>query len=629
MRHALQRRHILQRMLPLSKWLFTKPAMQKVYSDDYIKKILTKTSVIALVGASSNWNRPSYFAMKYMQDKGYKVIPINPILAAKGESVLGEKAYASLEDVPKHLRSKIDMVDVFRRPDEVKGIAKDAIQIGAKTLWTQLGVICNESEAIASEAGLNVVMDRCPKIEYSRLYGELGWHGFDSGVISSKRRSMGQGSKETTADSDTKPVFEGFATKAIHAGASPDPVTGARSTPIYQTTAYVFEDVDQAASLFNLSSFGNIYSRLSNPTTAVLEERIAALENGKGTTATASGHSAQILALFALMSPGDRIVSSDKLYGGSITQFGKTFQKFGWHCSFVDTDSREAVRDALAQPDVKALWTESLANPGGYPQDLEMLADEAHNVGVPLIVDNTMATPFLCKPIEYGADIVVHSTTKFMSGHGNAMGGAVVDSGRFNWSADKGKFPSLSEPEPAYHGLNFHETFGDLAFTTFGHAVGLRDLGPTMAPLNAFLTITGIETLPLRMQKHVDNARVVAEFLQQHERIEWVSYAGFPSSKYYDLSQKYFPNGPGSVFSAGIKGGFDAGTRVVERCQLLSHLANIGDTRSLILHPASTTHRQLTPEQREACGAGDNVLRFSVGIEDAEDLVKDVAYALE
>ena len=311
---------LVQRPLGLSKRSLA--TVEKTYSDDYIQKVLSETSVIAMVGASSNWNRPSYFAMKYMQEKGYKVIPINPLLAAADEAVLGEKAYASLEDVPIELRRKIDMVDVFRKPSEVKKIAEDSIRIGAKTLWTQLGVACDESEALATDAGLNVVMDRCPKIEYSRLYGELGWHGFNSGVISSKRRSSRQSTDETITAGDTKPVFEGFATKAIHAGASPDATTGARSTPVYQTTAYVFEDVDHAASLFNLSTFGNIYSRLSNPTTAVLEERIAALENGRGTTATASGHSAQILALFALMSPGDRIVSSDKLYGGSITQVG-------------------------------------------------------------------------------------------------------------------------------------------------------------------------------------------------------------------------------------------------------------------------------------------------------------------
>jgi O-acetylhomoserine (thiol)-lyase len=418
----------------------------------------------------------------------------------------------------------------------------------------------------------------------------------------------------------------GFETLSIHAGAGPDPATGARSTPIYQTTAFVFDDVDHAASLFNLQTFGYIYGRLTNPTTAVLEERIAALEGGRGATATASGHSAQLLAFFALMQPGDDFVSSRRLYGGSITQFTRTFRKFGWTGTLVDFDDLDNVRHAVG-PKTKAIFCESLANPGGVISDLEPLARIARDAGIPLIVDNTMATPYLCQPIEWGADIVIHSTTKFLSGHGNAMGGAVVDSGTFDW-AKNDKFPSLAKPEPAYHGLTFTETFGDLAFTIYGHAIGLRDLGPTMAPLNAYLTIMGSETLALRMQRHVENAQAVAEFLERHPQVAWVSYAGLPSSRYYGMARKYLPKGAGSVFAIGVKGGYDAGVKIVESVDLLSHLANIGDTRSLIIHPASTTHRQLNPEQQVAAGAGPDVVRLSIGLESVDDIIRDLDQAL-
>jgi len=414
----------------------------------------------------------------------------------------------------------------------------------------------------------------------------------------------------------------GFDTLTIHAGAAPDAATGARSTPIYQTTAYVFDDVDHAASLFNLQSSGWIYSRLTNPTTAVLEERVAILEGGRGATATASGHSAQILAFFPLMQPGDEFLASRRLYGGSITQFGRTFQKFGWNVIFVDGDDPENFRRALT-PKCKAIFCESLANPGGVISDLEAIAKIAHEAGIPLIVDNTMATPYLCRPIEWGADLVVHSTTKFLSGHGNAMGGMVVDSGKFDW-ARSGKFPSLSEPEPAYHGTVFSEIFGDLAYTMHAHAVGLRDLGPTMAPLNAFLTITGTETLSLRMQRHIENASAVARFLEGHDQIAWVSYAGLDSSPYRQLAAKYLPKGAGSVFTFGVKGGYQAGIKLVESVELLSHLANVGDTRSLIIHPASTTHRQLSDEQKIAAGAGPDVVRISVGLEDPKDILRDL-----
>ncbi len=418
----------------------------------------------------------------------------------------------------------------------------------------------------------------------------------------------------------------GFETRMIHAGGQPEPVTGARQTPIFQNTSYVFYDVDHAASLFNLQTFGFIYSRLTNPTVAVLEERLAALEGGRGATCCASGHAAQILTFFTFMEPGDRFIASNRLYGGSITQFGKTFKKFDWHADFVDVDDLDAVKKAVT-PRCKAIFVESLANPGGVVSDLEGLARIAEEAGILLIVDNTMATPLLCRPFEWGADLVVHSTTKFLSGNGTSVGGAVVDSGCFDW-AQNDKFAGLTEPEPAYHGLSFYETFGDMAFTTHAHAVGLRDLGPTMAPMNAFLTLLGLETLSLRMERHCHNAEKVATFLDGHPAVDWVSFAGLPSSPYHDLGKKYLSGGSGSVFTFGIKGGYDAGVRVVEACELLSHLANIGDTRSLILHPASTTHRQLTEEQRIAAGAGPEVIRLSIGLETVEDVIADLDQAL-
>jgi O-acetylhomoserine (thiol)-lyase len=423
-----------------------------------------------------------------------------------------------------------------------------------------------------------------------------------------------------------KPRRPGFETLAIHAGASPDPATGARSTPIYQTTAYVFDDVDHAASLFNLQTYGYIYSRLTNPTVSVLEERVATLEGGRGAIAVASGHAAQVLAFFSFMEPGDAFVASNKLYGGSITQFGRSFKKFGWECVFVDADEPENFRRAIT-PKTKAIFVESLSNPTGVIVDLARIAEIAHEAGLLFIVDNTMASPWICQPMRWGADLVIHSTTKFLSGHGNAMGGIVVDSGRFDW-AQNDKFKSLTEPEPAYHGLRFYETFGDLALTVHGHAVGLRDLGATMAPLNAFLTITGIETLPLRMERHVANAQAVAEHLERHPGVSWVAYAGLPSSKYHDLARKYLPKGAGSVFTFGVKGGYDAGVTLVEAVELFSHLANVGDTRSLIIHPASTTHRQLNAEQQIAAGAGPDVVRLSIGLESIDDIIGDLDQAL-
>jgi len=423
--------------------------------------------------------------------------------------------------------------------------------------------------------------------------------------------------------SDKEPGFE---TLSVHAGAGPDPVTGARMTPIYQTTSYVFDDVDHAASLFNLQTPGFIYSRLTNPTVSVLEERMAALEGGRGAVATSSGHAAQILALFALMSPGDDFVASNKLYGGSINQFSHAIEKFGWHARCVDPDKPEDFRAAIG-PRTKALFAENLANPGGVVVDVEKLAEIAHDAGIPLIIDNTLATPYFSRPIEFGADLIVHSTTKYLSGNGTAVGGVVIDSGGFDWMQND-KFPSLSRPEPGYHGLTFAETFGDLAFTIYGHAVTLRDLGACQSPFNAWLTLLGIETLPLRVARQSENALTVARWLETHPAVGWVSYAGLESSPYHALQQKYLPKGAGSVFTFGLKGGFEAGIALVEGVELISHLANIGDTRSLILHPASTTHRQLTEEQLAAAGAGPDVVRLSIGIESVEDIIADLDQAM-
>jgi O-acetylhomoserine (thiol)-lyase len=416
-------------------------------------------------------------------------------------------------------------------------------------------------------------------------------------------------------------------TRAVHAGNEPDPTTGARVGPIYQTTSYVFNDSQDAADLFALKKVGFIYSRLTNPTVAALEARIADLEGGVASTCTSSGHAAQLLALFTVMQPGDNVVASDKLYGGTINQFANSFPRgFGWHSKFVAANDIDAYKGAVDEK-TKAIFIESLANPGGVVLDIEAIAKVAEDAHVPLIVDNTMATPYLCRPIEHGADLVCHSTTKFLSGHGNSIGGALVDSGKFDWSKD-GKFPALTEPDPGYHGLKFHETFGELAFTFYNHAVGLRDLGPNQQPMNAFLTLTGIETLHLRMERHAENARKVAEFLEGHDKVSWVNYAGLPSSEYNQLAKKYLPKGAGAVFTFGLKGGFDAGKKLVENVKLFSHLANIGDVRSLIIHPASTTHSQLTGEQLESAGAAPDVVRVSIGIENADDIIADLDQAL-
>ena len=422
----------------------------------------------------------------------------------------------------------------------------------------------------------------------------------------------------------------GFETLAIHSGAQPDPATGARITPIYQTTAYVFNDTDHAASLFGLQAFGNIYTRIMNPTQAVLEERLAALEGGTAALAVASGHAAQMLVFHTIMTSGDNFISARRLYGGSINQFGHSFKNFGWEVRWADVDKPETISSQIDER-TKAIFIESFANPAGFVTDIEAMAKIAHDHGIPLIVDNTMASPYLVRPIEHGADIVVHSLTKFLGGHGNSMGGVIVDGGTFDWSASD-KYPMLSKPRDEYAGVVLHETFGNFAFAIACRVLGLRDFGPAMSPANAFYTITGIESLPVRMERHVANAQKVAKFLDAHPAVDWVSYAGLKNSPYHALAKKYLPRGAGSVFTFGLKGspkgGYEAGIRLVETVNLFSHLANVGDTRSLILHPASTTHRQLTDEQRHAAGAGPDVIRLSVGLETVDDLLADLDQAL-
>ncbi|MEM9579667.1 MAG: O-acetylhomoserine aminocarboxypropyltransferase/cysteine synthase family protein [Pseudomonadota bacterium] len=418
----------------------------------------------------------------------------------------------------------------------------------------------------------------------------------------------------------------GFDTLQIHAGARPDPATGARQTPIYQTTAYVFRDAEHAAALFNLQEVGYIYSRLTNPTVAVLQERIATLEGGVGAVCCSSGHAAQIMALFPLMGPGKNVVASTRLYGGTVTQFSQTIKRFGWEAKFVDFDDEDAVKAAI-DDNTRAVFCEAIANPGGYITDLDAISAITDAAGIPLIVDNTSATPYLCRPIEHGATLVVHSTTKYLTGNGTVTGGCVVDSGKFDWSASD-KFPSLSQPEPAYHGLKFAETFGPLAFTFHGIAIGLRDLGMTMNPQAAHYTLMGIETLSLRMQRHVENAETVAAWLEKHPNVEYVTYAGLKSSPYNHRVERICPKGAGGLFTFALKGGYDACVKLVNSLEIFSHVANLGDTRSLVIHSASTTHRQLTPEQQEAAGAGPNVVRISIGTENAEDLIADLDRAI-
>jgi O-acetylhomoserine (thiol)-lyase len=418
----------------------------------------------------------------------------------------------------------------------------------------------------------------------------------------------------------------GFSTLAIHAGAQPDPTTGARATPIYQTTSFVFDDVDHAASLFGLQAFGNIYTRITNPTTAVLEERVAALEGGTAALGVASGHAAEFLVFHTLLQPGDEFIASKKLYGGSINQFNHSYKSFNWNVVWADPDDLSSFEKAIS-PKTKAIFIESISNPGGVITDIEGIAAIAKKAGVPLIVDNTLASPYLTRPFEHGADIVVHSLTKFLGGHGNSIGGVIVDGGKFDWLSS-GRYPMLSSPRPEYNGIVIGETFGNFAFAIACRVLGLRDLGPALSPFNAFQILTGIETLPLRMQRHSDNALAVASYLASHPAVSWVSYPGLPGDKYHALARKYCPKGAGAVFTFGLKGGYAAGVKLVSETKLFSHLANVGDTRSLIIHPASTTHRQLTDAQKTGAGAGPEVVRLSVGIEDAADIIADLEQAL-
>jgi O-acetylhomoserine (thiol)-lyase len=416
----------------------------------------------------------------------------------------------------------------------------------------------------------------------------------------------------------------GFATRTLHAGQHPDKETLARAVPIYQTTSFVFEDSAHAAALFALEKPGNIYTRIMNPTTGVFEERVASLEGGVGALATSSGQAAQFLAIQSLMGPGDEMVASSTLYGGTYTQFDVSFRRLGVDVKFVEPDDPENFRKAIT-PKTRAIYGETIANPRMNVLDIEKVAAVAHEAGVPLVIDNTMASPYLCRPIEHGADIVLHSATKFLGGHGTSIGGVIVDSGKFAWNE---KFPALTQPSPGYHGLVFTEALGPLAFIIKARVEGLRDFGPCVSPFNAFLFLQGIETLPLRMEKHSRNAQQVAEFLEGHPSVTWVKYPGLKSSPYHALGAKYLPKGCGAILTFGIKGGLEAGRKFIDNVKLLSHLANLGDAKSLVIHPASTTHQQLTDEQQLAAGISKDMIRMSVGIEDGEDIIWDLDQAL-
>ena len=417
----------------------------------------------------------------------------------------------------------------------------------------------------------------------------------------------------------------GFDTRAVHAGQRPDPYTGARAMPIYQTTSFVFENTEEAAAYFNLQEYGLTYSRIMNPTTAAFEERVASLEGGIGAVATASGQAAQILTLFTMLRPGDHVLASRALYGGTTTQFRHVLGKLGIEVSFVDPDDPDNWQAGL-RPNTKVLYGETIGNPSGNVLDLETVAAIAHAHGAPLVVDNTFASPYLCRPFEWGADVVVHSATKFLGGHGTSIGGVVVDAGRFPW--DNGRYPAIVEPSPNYHGLLFYETFGMYGFLQKLRSESMRDIGAPLSPFNAFLFLLGLETLPLRMERHVQNALGVAEFLERHPAVAWVRYAGLPSSPYRPLVDKYLPKGAGAVFSFGIKGGRAAGQRFIESLNLFSHLANVGDAKSLVIHPASTTHRQLSEEELVAAGVGPETIRLSIGLETLDDLLVDLDHGL-
>ena len=426
-------------------------------------------------------------------------------------------------------------------------------------------------------------------------------------------------------DGNTEERVFGFSTRALHAGHRPDAETGSRAVPIYQTTSYVFEDTEHAANLFNLQRFGNIYTRIMNPTTAVFEERMAALERGVGALALASGQAAQFIAVTNLLGAGDEIVASKNLYGGTYTQFDVSFRRLGIDTTFVDSNDPENFRRAITSR-TRLIYGETIGNPVLNVLDIERVAEIAHAANLPLMIDNTFASPYLCRPIEQGADIVVHSATKFIGGHGTSIGGVIVDSGKFPW--DRGTFPHMLEPSKGYHGIRFHETFGDFAYIMKARVEGLRDFGPAVSPFNSFLFIQGLETLKLRMEAHCGNALEVARFLCSHPDVVWVNYPGLPSSRYRALAQKYLPRGAGAIMSFGIRGGLDAGRRFIESLQLFSHLANVGDAKSLVIHPASTTHQQLSDEEKQMCGISDDMLRLSIGIEDIEDILWDLNQAL-
>jgi O-acetylhomoserine (thiol)-lyase len=429
----------------------------------------------------------------------------------------------------------------------------------------------------------------------------------------------------TSSDgADAEHTF-GFATRALHAGQRPDSDTGARAVPIYQTTSYVFEDTEHAAALFNLQRFGNIYTRIMNPTTAVFEERMAALERGVGALALASGQAAQFIAITSLCQAGDEIVAACTLYGGTYTQFDVSFRKIGINTTFVDPEDPENFRRAIT-PRTRLLYAETIGNPRINVLDIAAVAKIAHEANIPLVIDNTFASPYLCRPIEHGADIVLHSATKFIGGHGTSIGGVMVDSGKFPW--DRGPFPQLLEPSKGYHGIRFFETFGDLAFIVKARVEGLRDFGPALSPFNSFLFLQGLETLPLRMERHSRNALAVAEHLSRHPHVSWVNYPGLPSSRYHSLAQKYLPLGAGAIMTFGIRGGLEAGRRFIDSMKLFSHLANVGDAKSLVIHPASTTHQQLSDEEKVAAGVTNDLVRLSVGIEDIDDIVWDLDQAL-
>ena len=417
----------------------------------------------------------------------------------------------------------------------------------------------------------------------------------------------------------------GIETLCLHAGQLPDPATAARAAPIYQTAAYVFDSADHAASLFNLQTFGNIYSRLTNPTNAVFEERMAALEAGRAAVAVSSGMAAQMTAILTLLEAGDHMVSASTLYGGTVAQFAVTFKKFGIETTFVDPDEPENFRRAII-PKTKLLYAETIGNPLNNILDFEAVAAIAHEHDIPLVVDNTLASPYLCRPIEHGADIVVHSATKFICGHGTSIGGVLIESGKFPW--DNGKFPGMMEPSTGYHGIRFYETFGDFGYTMKARCETLRTLGPTLSPFNAFLFLQGLETLHVRMDRHCANGMGVAQFLQAHPAVSWVKFAGLPDHPQHALAQKYLPKGAGAVLSFGVKGGLEAGVKFIEGAQFLSHLANVGDAKTLIIHPASTTHRQLSEEELAAAGVTPDMIRISVGLETLDDILWDIDQAL-